>query len=64
MALVLYGRDESGKFRTFNISDSMFDEAKKTLDIDYKNDVRDESIQAKVYYLPSTHIVMKLIYLT
>lgn len=59
----IYGIDESGKFRSFNISDEMFTEAKNTLPIDYKLDVTDESIQAKVYYLPGTHVIMKLEYL-
>ncbi len=59
----IYGIDESGKFRSFDISDSMFDEAKKTLRIDYKNDVTDQGVRAKIYYLPGTRTVMKVEYL-
>ena len=57
----IWGYDESGKFRNFNISQRMMKEARK-LPLDYTGEVTDDRIKARICYLPNTKVLYKLEY--
>lgn len=56
------GHDETGKLRFFKISRSMLREAKKTLPLNYNDDVTDDRLKARISYLPNTRVLMGLEY--